>query len=166
MKTNRHFFKLIIILILLTTCFNTSANELIEGVWEGNFINHLGKRYKIKYNVSYKTKDEKQTLQIEMINLDLEPKPEYTYQLVDINLQDENLEFKIPRKHDTKQCTLSQIEDSKYSGECLSDKARNGETSQISMIPPTAEPGDPKAEEKIEENPPLEAAKKESVAEQ
>jgi hypothetical protein len=70
-----------------------------------------------------------------MINLDLEPMPEFTYQLTDIEVKDGEISFKIPQEHDIKECTLRIQEDGRYVGECLSNKAIDGETSQITMIP-------------------------------
>ncbi len=134
MKPYSHFIKLIIFITLFPFTSGI-ADELKEGEWGGTFINTLDKRYKIQYNVSYKSEDEIKVLQIEMINLDLEPMAEFTYQLIDIELKNNELRFKIPREHDTKECTLTKQEDGKYSGECLSNKATSGETSQITMIP-------------------------------
>lgn len=121
--------------ITLLPLTHAIADELTEGEWKGTFINTLDKRYKIKYNVRYEDKDDIQKLQIEMINLDLEPMPEFTYQLTDIEVKAGEISFKIPQAHDIKDCVLKIQEDGKYAGECLSNKAIDGETSQITMIP-------------------------------
>lgn len=133
MKSRRCFIKLFVFMTLLPFT-NAIADELMEGVWEGTFINTLDKRYKIKYNVRYKNEDDIKTLQIEMINLDLDPMPEYTYQLTDIEVETDKISFKIPDEHDIKECVLTLQEDGKYAGKCLSDKAIDGETSMITMI--------------------------------
>ena len=134
MRSCRYVIKLFVLIAMLPFA-NTIADELMEGVWGGTFINTLDKRYKIKYNVHYKNKDGIKTLQIEMINLDLEPMPEFTYQLTDVEVKTDEISFKIPQEHDIKDCVLKLQEDGKYAGECLSDKAIDGETSQITMIP-------------------------------
>lgn len=123
-------------ILLFLTPVGAEGKELQEGEWKGTLTNALGKRYKIQYNIRYQGEDERDSFDIEMINLDLEPTPDYTYQLIDIELSDETLRFKIPREYDTRDCILIKQDDSKYSGECQSDKAKDGEFSQISMSPP------------------------------
>ena len=135
-----HLNKLIhlICLCLLMLSTHTAATELAQGIWRGSLINNLGKRYEVQYRVSYATADEFDSIKIEMINLDLEPTPDYTYQLREIKLEDGSLSFEIPRKHDVRSCTLKK-NNGEYVGECISDKAKEGETSQILMIAPEAE---------------------------
>lgn len=161
----RNTFKALVIILYLFSFANVVADELKEGAWQGVFINHKSQRYDIKYNVSYvnvdeegkggnkeKTKEKdkeknndkdkdkdknKGVLQIEMINLDLEPMPEYTYQLIDIKVTEKKLSFKIPREHDTKHCILTKQDESQYEGECQSDKAEAGVTSQLTMAIPS-----------------------------
>ena len=132
----RNFLKIVIYSILLSPLTNIVADTLITGEWKGTFISQNNKSYKIKYNVSYNNIDENKDLKIEMINLDLEPMPDYTYQLKDIKIKNSTLSFNIPREHDTKHCTLEKQEDKSYTGKCLSDQADNGEPSKISMSPP------------------------------
>lgn len=116
------------------------TDELKQGAWKGMCTNESGsRRYKVNYQVSYIVEDEKKTVQIEMVNLDLEPRPDFTYQLMDIDVKSEEISFKIPRKHDTKSCILKKLENSSYKGECISDKAKNGSISQISMVQPAEE---------------------------
>ncbi len=133
MKSCRYSIRFFVLIALLPLA-SAIADELMEGVWHGTFVNTLDKRYKIKYNVSYKDEDDIRTLHIEMINLDLEPMPEFTYQLTDIEVKAGEISFKIPQEHDIKECVLKNQEDGNYGGECLSNKAVDGETSQITMI--------------------------------
>jgi hypothetical protein len=133
---------------ILILAFSSNADDelpvlpdvLQEGGWSGMYTNESGsRRYKVNYQISYIVEDEKNKLQIEMVNLDLEPRPDFTYQLIDINLNNEEINFKIPRKHDIKSCALKKQEDSSYKGECHSDEAKKDKFSQISMVPPTEE---------------------------
>ena len=146
MKHGNNFSYLIYFILLIAFSCNADeelpvlTEELKEGAWKGMCTNESGsRRYKIKYQVSYIIEDEKKLLQIEMINLDLEPRPDFTYQLIDVDVKSETISFKIPRKHDTKSCELTKQEDRSYKGECHSDKAKNNRNSQISMVQPLEE---------------------------
>jgi hypothetical protein len=141
MKHGNNFSYLIYFILLIAFSSNADeelavlTEELKEGAWKGMCTNESGsRRYKVKYHVSYIVEEEKKILQIEMVNLDLEPRPDFTYQLIDIDVKSETISFKIPRKHDMKSCELTKQEDSSYKGECHSDKAKNGRISQISMV--------------------------------
>ena len=130
----------IFLIALLILPGNTIADDLGTGVWRGTITNHLDKRYELEFNVDYENLDyefvdEKKGLQIQMVNLDLDPRPDYTYQLTEIDVKDKQLSFKIPGENDHyRKCTLTKLGDCKYRGECVSDNAVNGETSQISMV--------------------------------
>ena len=114
------------------------AQSLAEGVWQGSLTNALGKRYTIIYNIEYH--NESQVLpDIVMINMDLEPTPDFTYVLQDIELNEQFLNFKIPRNHDNRICKLQKQQDQSYSGTCQSDMATQGETSEIMMSPPASD---------------------------
>lgn len=146
MKNTNNFSHLLYFILIIAFSSNADeelsvlTDELKDGVWKGMCTNESGShRYKVNYQVSYIVEDEKKKLQIEMVNLDLEPRPDYTYQLMDIDVKSEEISFKIPRKHDTKSCTLKKQENSSYKGECHSDKAKNGNISQISMVLHTEE---------------------------
>ena len=141
MKDCNSFSYLIYFILLIAFSSNADeelavlTEELKEGAWKGMCTNESGsRRYKVKYQVSYIVEDENKILQIEMVNLDLEPRPDFTYQLIDIDVKSETISFKIPRKHDTKSCELTKQEDNSYKGECHSDKAKNDRSSQISML--------------------------------
>lgn len=122
--------------VFVTLVTPTLANPpLTEGIWEGSLTNAQGKRYKINYSVQY-PEENRAEVSIIMVNLDLEPTPDYTYQLTDILVNNKTLSFKIPRDHDTRICNLEKHEDESYSGDCQSDKATEDESSQIVMIPP------------------------------
>jgi hypothetical protein len=108
--------------------------EITAGHWNGSLINNLDKRYDIKYIVSYEDADDLNSIQIKMVNLDLEPTPDYTYQLEAISFVDDVLTFKIPREHDVHLCELK-FDDEEFVGKCSSNKAKGGEVNQISMIP-------------------------------
>jgi len=124
----------ILLIAFLIPPSNAIAGDLEEGVWHGAITNYLNKRYELKFNVDYEFVDEKKGLQIQMVNLDLEPRPDYTYQLTEIDVKEKQLSFKIPGKNSHyRKCTLTKQEGGKYSGECVSDSAANGETSLISM---------------------------------
>lgn len=133
MNNNKMFISLAAILPFIAPV--SAAQGLAEGIWKGSLTNALGKRYKIRYNVQYQEQDN-DSVSILMVNLDLEPTPDYTYQLTDIVLEEGELKFKIPRDHDTRICSLAKLDDQSYSGDCHSDMATEGETSQIIMIPP------------------------------
>lgn len=114
---------------------HSEENEtLIEGAWKGYYLDITGDRQTIKYNVSYEILDGEKKLSIQMINLDLEPVADFTYQLSDIRMKNENLSFKIPGKYDTKLCSLTRQQKNKYDGVCQSDRTTTGITSQITMI--------------------------------
>lgn len=130
---------LYILFLLLLTVSNAIADELKEGKWEGTFTDHIGNSYNYEYNIIYIKTDGQKTLQIEAVNLDLEPKPDFTYQLEDINVKDQTIIFKIPDEYDTKQCTLVKQQEHNYSGKCQSDKAPPGELSTITMNMPPEE---------------------------
>ena len=136
------FFSLVFILycagVVAEPQTESQTEPLKEGAWKGTFKNSIGKLYKIEYNVSYKTADEEKILQIEMVNLDLKPRPEFTYQLKSIELDKNTISFEIPEEHDTKLCTLTVQENNEYSGECKSNKETNGKTSQLTMAPDIA----------------------------
>lgn len=70
-----------------------------------------------------------------MINLDLEPVSEFTYQLTDIKIENKQLRFNIPKEFETKICTLKK-KDSTYSGTCLSNAGNTEETGEITMMLP------------------------------
>ncbi len=123
------------ILLIVFSVTGAMAEPLQEGEWQGALVNSLGKRYKLKYNIRYNNEEERKVLKIEMINLDLEPMPDYTYELVDIKYDEEQLSFNIPREHDTRKCVLTRQTESEYTGECKSNKATEGEVSQISLMP-------------------------------
>lgn len=124
-----------LILLLMLPFASVMADDLKEGEWQGALTNSLGKRYKIKYNIHYNNKDDLKELKIEMIYLDLEPMPDYTYQLTDIKLNNEKLSFNIPREYDSRICTLTKQDDNNYAGMCQSNKAVANEISHISMDP-------------------------------
>jgi hypothetical protein len=125
---------LILLIAFLFSPANTIADDLEEGVWSGTITNYLNKRYELRFNVEYEFTDENDVLQIQMVNLDLEPRPDYTYQLTEINVKEKQLSFKIPGVNNHyRKCILTKQEEYKYSGECVSDNAANGEISLISM---------------------------------
>lgn len=133
-----------IMLIAYSSHADEGLTELTDGLkageWKGICTNESGnRRYKVKYQVSYTIEDSKQLLHIEMVNLDLDPRPDFTYQLTDIDVKDDTLSFKIPRKHDTRSCTLTKQEGDSYKGICHSDKAEDNKNSLISMQLPTEE---------------------------
>ena len=134
---NPHIIRFILAMLTMTS-IQAFAQQLIAGVWQGSFTNALGKRYEIYYSIEYSQNEQNQP-SITMINMDLEPTPDYTYLLTDILLQENNLSFKIPRVHDTRICNLTRQDDDSYSGQCQSDKAVEGETSLIIMLPPENE---------------------------
>ena len=130
----------ILLIVLLIPPGNAIADDLKEGVWHGAITNHLGKRYELEFNVDYEFADEKKGQQIQMVNLDLDPRPYYTYQLTEIDVKEKQLSFKIPGEKDHyRKCTLTKQGDSEYRGECVSDTAANDEVSQISMAKDKAE---------------------------
>ena len=130
----------ILLIALLILPGNAIADDLGEGIWHGTITNHLDKRYELEFNVDYEFADEKKGLQIQMVNLDLDPRPDYTYQLTEIDVKEKQLSFKIPGENDHyRKCTLTKLGDCKYRGECVSDNAAHGETSQISMVQAKAE---------------------------
>ena len=116
------------------------ADELKEGTWTGAIRSAQGDHYRVKYNVTYENISDQRNLEIKMIYLDLEPTPEYTYQLTDIKLKDGQLSFKIPEKFEIKQCSLNKQKDNTISGKCQSEKVEEGQTSQIAMVPPPVDP--------------------------
>lgn len=130
----------ILLIALLVLPGNAITDDLKKGVWHGTITNHLDKRYELEFNVDYENLDyefvdKKKGLQIQMVNLDLDPRPDYTYQLTEINVKEKQLSFKIPGENDHyRKCTLIKLGDCKYRGECVSDNAVHGETSQISMV--------------------------------
>lgn len=92
-------FRIIFLVFILALCFQdmTIAEEKLKtGTWEGSYFTHDGSRYKIEYIVSYGD-DKKTSLQIKMINRDLEPESEFTYELSDIVINEDTLTFKIPK---------------------------------------------------------------------
>ncbi len=130
----------ILLIALLIPPGNAIADDLEEGVWHGAITNHLDKRYELEFNVDYENidyefVDEKKGLQIQMVNLDLEPRPDYTYQLTEIDVKEKQLSFKIPGENNHyRKCTLTKLGDCKYRGVCMSDNPANGKTSLISMV--------------------------------
>ena len=114
-----------------------TGQSLTEGTWQGSLTNPLGKRYDISYTIEYE--EETRPPVIVMVNMDLEPTPDFTYVLKDIELTEQGISFKIPRAHDTRICSLQKQQDLSYSGECQSDMATQGESSQIVMTPPPSE---------------------------
>ena len=70
-----------------------------------------------------------------MLNLDLEPRPDYTYRLENITLTGDSMAFDIPRKFDTRSCQLSKQENEVFEGSCVSDQSIQGETSKITAKP-------------------------------
>jgi len=134
MQGKSRFLTAFLILILFPFG-SVMAEKLKEGEWQGSLVNSLGKRYKLKYIIRYNNEEEGKVLKIELINLDLKPMPKYTYNLADIKQDKNELNFKIPREHDMRKCTLTNQEDGSYTGVCKSTKATEGEESQISMKP-------------------------------
>jgi hypothetical protein len=137
------FWKISIVFILALFFQNETAaqEKLRAGTWKGTFLTHDERLYKIKYIVSY---DDKASVKIKMINLDLEPESEFTYELSDIKIKNKQLQFKIPKEYETKECTLEK-ENGSYSGTCISTASTTEETSEITMVPPPVEQA-PKAE--------------------
>ncbi len=130
----------ILLIALLIPPGNAIADDLEEGVWHGAITNHLDDRYELEFNVDYEFADEKKELQIQMVNLDLDPRPDYTYQLTEIDVKENQLSFKIPGENNHyRKCTLTKLGDCKYKGECVSDNATQGEISLISMVQDKAE---------------------------
>lgn len=125
-----------ITMMIVTVTFASSAAEetLQVGEWKGTFLTHEGTRYKIKYNVKYETESEAGSLMIEMINLDLEPTFDFTYRLTDISIENNKLQFKIPKEFEIKECVLTKENDG-YIGTCKSSVGDSTETSEITMYP-------------------------------
>jgi hypothetical protein len=134
-------WKISMFLILALFFQNEIAAEekLRTGEWKGAFITYDGMLYKIKYIVSYGDETKKAPVKIKMINLDLEPLSEFTYNLSDIKISDKQLQFKIPMEYETKECTLDK-ENGSYSGTCRSTTGTTKETSKINMVPSAEEP--------------------------
>ena len=131
------YWKICTVIILALLFQNEAAAEekLKAGIWKGTFLTHDGMLYRIQFIVSYDNESQEAPAKIKMINLDLEPASEFTYQLADIHIEGRQLRFKIPKVFETKVCAL-QIEDGAYSGTCSSDAGAPGETSEITMVPP------------------------------
>jgi hypothetical protein len=143
MHTCRLIWWLLIPALLLLLPGEVVADELKEGTWTGAVLPARGDRYRVKYDVSYENISDQKKLHIKMIYLDLEPAPEYTYDLTDIKLTNGQLSFKIPEKFEIMQCTLDKQNDNSFSGKCQSDTAEDGQTSQIAMVPPPDDPQEP-----------------------
>lgn len=134
----RQIFWIMFIVFISALCFQdkTAAEENLKaGTWEGAYFTHDGSRYKIEYIVSYGD-DKKSSLKIKMINRDLEPESEFTYEFSDIVINENTLIFTIPKKFETKECTLEKNENGGYEGECRSIGGSNEEVSEITMLPP------------------------------
>jgi len=131
MKGIRYSITILCALFLLSAspAMSDESGLLKAGKWKG-FYNMTGedKFYQIQFIVNYRGSEESKDLKIEMINLD----NGLRYQLTDIKIEGSQLQYKIPGNSDTKTCNLEKNDD-KYEGECLSDQAKEGETSQISM---------------------------------
>ena len=134
----RQIFWIMLIVFISALCFQdkTAAEENLKaGIWKGAYFTHDGSRYKIEYIVSCGD-DKKSSLKIKMINRELEPESEFTYELSDIVINENTLTFKIPKKFETKECTLEKNENGGYEGECRSIAGSNEEISGITMLPP------------------------------
>jgi hypothetical protein len=131
--------RLLSVVMLALFCLPTLAGDrtLKAGTWKGTFLTHDGTLYKIKYIVRYDEESDDTPLKIKMINLDLEPASEFTYQLsdIDIDIEEKQLQFKIPKEFETKMCTLKQ-KDNAWSGTCLSNAGDAEETGEITMMLP------------------------------
>ena len=131
-------FRIMLIVLISALCFRdmtTAEEKLKAGTWEGTYFTHDGSRYKIEYIVS-SGDDMKSSLKIKMINRDLEPESKFTYELSDIVINENTLTFKIPKKFETKECTLQKNEIGDYEGECRSIAGSNEEVSEITMVSP------------------------------
>lgn len=134
----RQVFRIMFIVFISALCFQdkTVAEEKLKpGTWEGTYFTHYGSRYKIEYIVSCGD-DNTSSLKIKMINRDLEPESEFTYELSSIVINENTLTFKIPKKFETEECTLQKNENGGYEGECRSKAGTNEIVCEITMVPP------------------------------
>ena len=125
---------IIFLFVSLVPCTYAFADQLKKGLWEGTMV-FEETVVKVEYNVSYGTQNEDKTPQIEMVYLGYEPRKDYVRMLGSIEIKGDAIKFNIPEGLETKQCTLTIQKNNKYSGECKSDKATNGETSKLTMAP-------------------------------
>lgn len=132
------FSQIMFVVFISALCFQNKAaaeEKLKAGTWKGTYLTRDGSRYKIKYIVSYGD-DKKSSIKIKMINRDLEPESEFTWELSDIVINKNMLRFKIPKKFETKECILQKTENGGYEGQCRSIAGSNKEVSEITMVPP------------------------------
>lgn len=114
----------------------TAADVLPEkGEWQGKLVPYDSTELeKIVYQVGRSADTDKLT--IKMINMTLEPRSEFTYELYDIEIVDNNLKFKIPKEFEIEDCLLEYVDDNTYSGTCTSNAGAVNELSILTMIRP------------------------------
>lgn len=128
--------KFVIFSLVVLGCISSGSSLAIEpGIWTGTLTNTAEKSYKQQFNVSISCEQGSPKINIEMINLELEPKPDFTYQLEHIEVQGHKLKFDIPQQFDTRACQLELVPDEYplYKGTCVSSAAQSDEKSRIVM---------------------------------
>ena len=134
----RQVFRIMSIVFISALCFQGKAvaeEKLEPGTWEGTYFTHYGSLYKMDYIVSCGD-DSTSSLKIKMINRDLEPESEFTYELSSIVINEKTLTFKIHKKFGIEECTLQKDENGGYEGECRSKAGDNEIVCDITMVPP------------------------------
>jgi hypothetical protein len=111
---------------------NSEPTEQIQmGKWSGKLFDKMTNLY----NLAFFVKFDQEKLAITMINLDLDPTPDYTYKLKNINLKQDSLTFSIPDEYDKQDCLLEKEGDD-FIGYCQSTDNESGEKSKLTMVPP------------------------------
>ncbi|WP_114325842.1 hypothetical protein [Candidatus Colwellia aromaticivorans] len=111
---------------------NSEPTEQIQmGEWSGKLFDRMTNLY----NLAFIVKFDQEELAITMINLDLDPTPEYTYKLKNINLKHDSLSFSIPDEYDKQDCMLEK-EGNDFIGYCQSTDNESSKKSKLTMVPP------------------------------
>jgi hypothetical protein len=111
---------------------NSERTEQIQmGEWSGKLFDRMTNLYDLAFIVKF----DQEELAITMINLDLNPTPEYTYELKNINLKQDSLSFSIHDDYDKQDCMLEK-EGGDFIGYCQSTDNETGKKSKLTMVPP------------------------------